>query len=55
LRVKYPLIRKLKEIGEESGAYVIFVQADKDDFAAIKVYESLGTTEDILNFDIGVD
>jgi len=27
----------------------------KMDFAAIKVYESLGTTKDILNFDIGVD
>jgi aminoglycoside 3-N-acetyltransferase I len=34
------------------GAYVIFVQADKVDDAAIKLYESLGTREDVFHFDI---
>jgi aminoglycoside 3-N-acetyltransferase I len=34
--------------------YVIFVQADKVDTAAIKLYESLGTREDVFNFDIEV-
>jgi len=48
------LILKLKQIGRELGVYVIFVQADKADTAAIKLYESLGTREDVFNFDIEV-
>jgi benzoyl-CoA reductase/2-hydroxyglutaryl-CoA dehydratase subunit BcrC/BadD/HgdB len=38
----------------ERGASVIFVQADKGDTAAIKLYESLGTREDVYHFDIPV-
>jgi aminoglycoside 3-N-acetyltransferase I len=48
------LILKLRQIGQELGVYVIFVQADKVDTAAIKLYESLGTREDVFNFDIEV-
>jgi aminoglycoside 3-N-acetyltransferase I len=48
------LILKLRQIGRELGVYVIFVQADKVDTAAIKLYESLGTREDVFNFDIEV-
>jgi len=40
------LIQKLRQAGQELGAYVVFVQADKGDTAAIKLYESLGTRED---------
>jgi aminoglycoside 3-N-acetyltransferase I len=49
------LILKLRQIGEEKGAYIIFVQADKGDNPAIKLYESLGTCEEIFNFDIEVN
>ena len=46
------LIDKLREIAREIGAYVIFVQADHGDDPAIKLYEGLGTREDVLHFDI---
>jgi aminoglycoside 3-N-acetyltransferase I len=46
------LINRLKEVAREKGAYIIFVQADKGDEPAIKLYESLGKGEETLNFDI---
>ena len=46
------MIAKLRGIAFELGAYVIFVQADKGDDAAIALYSSLGTREDVLHFDI---
>ncbi len=49
------LILELRRIGHKLGAYVIFVQADKRDTAAIRLYESLGTGEDVINFDIVVN
>ena len=49
------LINYLREIAKEIGAYIIFVQADKGDAAAIRLYESLGTAEDVYNFDIAVN
>lgn len=45
-------IHKLREIAREIGAYIIYVQADHGDDPAIKLYESLGTREDVLHFDI---
>jgi aminoglycoside 3-N-acetyltransferase I len=48
------LIRRLIDIGIERRAYVIFVQADRGDEPAIKLYESLGTREDVHHFDIAV-
>jgi aminoglycoside 3-N-acetyltransferase I len=48
------VISKLKEVGREINAYVIFVQADPGDEPAIKLYESLGTREDVHHFDIKV-
>ena len=45
----------LKRIAKKRGAYVIYVQADKGDDAAIRLYESLGTKEDVYHFDIPVD
>lgn len=45
-------INKLREIAREIGSYVIFVQADNVDEPAIKLYESLGTREDVYHFDI---
>lgn len=49
------LIATLKPIAKASGAYVIFVQADPPDEPAIRLYESMGTREDVHHFDIGVD
>lgn len=46
------LINKLRQIAREIGAYVIYVQADHGDDPAIELYESLGTREDVLHFDI---
>lgn len=46
------LINKVREIAREMGVWVIYVQADRGDDAAIKLYESLGTREDVLHFDI---
>lgn len=34
------------------GAWVIYVQADRGDEPAIRLYESLGVREEILHFDI---
>jgi aminoglycoside 3-N-acetyltransferase I len=51
------LIRKLKEIAQGRGAYVIFVQADTgiEDQPAVALYTKLGKREDVLHFDIAVE
>lgn len=46
------LINRLREIARDIGAWVIYVQADHGDDPAINLYESLGTREDVLHFDI---
>jgi aminoglycoside 3-N-acetyltransferase I len=46
------LIRALGRIAKQRGAYVMFVQADPGDAPAIRLYESLGTREDVHHFDI---
>ena len=46
------LINDLRQIARERGAYVIYVQADRTDDAAIKLYESLGIEEEVFHFDI---
>jgi len=46
------LISKLRQLAAERGAYVIFVQADRGDEAAISLYRKLGVREDVLHFDI---
>ena len=49
------LISTLQGIARDIRAYVIFVQADYGDDPAIRLYEKLGTREEVLHFDIGVD
>ena len=49
------LIRELKRMAAERGAYVIYVQADREDAPAIALYSKLGVREDVLHFDIQVD
>lgn len=46
------LINKVRDIAKEIGARVVYVQADAGDEPAIKLYESLGTREDVHHFDI---
>lgn len=50
------LIKKLKAIAADRGAYVIFVQADTsiEDEPAIALYTKLGRREEVLHFDIPV-
>jgi ribosomal protein S18 acetylase RimI-like enzyme len=48
-------ITELKRIARQRGAYVIFVQADQGDDPAIKLYEGLGTREDVHHFDLRLD
>lgn len=48
------LVGELKRIAAELGAYVIFVQADLEDGAAVALYNSLGTQETAHHFDIEV-
>jgi aminoglycoside 3-N-acetyltransferase I len=49
------LLEALKPIARARGAWVMYVQADRSDAAAIALYESLGTREDVHHFDIPVD
>jgi aminoglycoside 3-N-acetyltransferase I len=48
------LIRRLREIAHARGAWVVFVQADHGDDAAIALYEKLGMREYVLHFDLPV-
>ncbi|AHB49776.1 Gentamicin 3'-acetyltransferase [Hyphomicrobium nitrativorans NL23] len=48
------LIGHLRAIAAERGGYVVFVQADHGDDAAIALYSKLGTREAVLHFDIPV-
>lgn len=46
------MISELKQLARARGAYVIYVQADHGDDAAIALYTKLGIREDVLHFDI---
>jgi aminoglycoside 3-N-acetyltransferase I len=46
------MIEELKRLARAKGAYVIYVQADHGDDAAIALYTKLGVREDVLHFDI---
>ena len=48
------MIEKLRSVAAVRGAYVVFVQADLVDEAAIALYTKFGTREDVLHFDIPV-
>ena len=54
LGIATALIEGLKPIAVERGAWVIFVQADREDAPAVALYEKLGTREEPLHFDIPV-
>lgn len=46
------MIDELAQIARTRGAYVIYVQADYGDDAAVALYTKLGTREDVMHFDI---
>jgi aminoglycoside 3-N-acetyltransferase I len=46
------LIQVLRDHAKAQGIYVIYVQADYSDDAAISLYTKLGTREDVMHFDI---
>lgn len=46
------LIELLKPIARLAGAWVIFVQADREDEPAVALYRGLGLEEQPLHFDI---
>jgi aminoglycoside 3-N-acetyltransferase I len=46
------LIRAFGRIAADRGGWVVFVQADHEDAPAIALYDSLGTREEVLHFDI---
>jgi len=48
------LIERLKALAADRQAWVIYVQADYGDDAAIALYSQLGTREDVMHFDIAV-
>jgi len=48
------LIRELARIARKIRAYVIYVQADRGDEPAVRLYESLGKREEVFHFDIDV-
>ena len=54
-QVATSLIRHLREIAAQRGAWVVYVQADYDDDPAIALYDKLGVREEVLHFDIAVE
>jgi aminoglycoside 3-N-acetyltransferase I len=48
------LIWHLRDIAAQRAAWVVYVQADYGDTAAIALYEKLGIREDVMHFDIPV-
>jgi aminoglycoside 3-N-acetyltransferase I len=46
------LIQCLQDYARSRGIYVIYVQADYGDLAAVSLYTKLGTREDVMHFDI---
>ena len=50
--VAMSLIGALRKLAVQRGAYVIYVQADPGDDAAIALYTKLGKREDVMHFDI---
>ena len=48
------LIRHLQELAAQSGAWVVFVQADYVDDPAVALYSKLGVREEVLHFDLPI-
>jgi ribosomal protein S18 acetylase RimI-like enzyme len=49
------MIETLRQLAAAKGIYVIFVQADYGNDAAVALYTKLGVREDVMHFDIAPD
>lgn len=49
------LIQKLRKIAAAREAWVVYVQADRGDEAAIALYGKLGEREEVFHFDFGIE
>ena len=48
------LLGRVREIAAGRGAWVVFVQANPEDEAAVALYTKLGVREEVLHFDLAV-
>lgn len=48
------LIQSVRTVAAQRSAWVVYVQADYGDTAAVALYEKLGIREDVMHFDIPV-
>ena len=48
------LIGQVRKLAAARGAWVVYVQADPGDAAAVALYAKLGVREEVLHFDIAV-
>lgn len=49
------LIERTREIGKARGAWVVIIQSEADNAAAVRLYSKLGKRESVLSFDIPVE
>lgn len=49
------MIDEVRSIAERRGVYLIFIQAERDNDAAIALYSKLGRREDAVHFEIAVN
>ena len=54
-KVATNLIHFLNEEALKLGAWVVYVQADRDDPPAMQLYESLGSREEVYHYDIRLE
>ncbi len=48
------LIEEVRRLAAARGAWVVFIQAEKDDAAPVALYSRLGRRQEVLHFDIPV-
>jgi aminoglycoside 3-N-acetyltransferase I len=46
------MLRYADKVGRSHGCHVTYVQADYEDEPAVRLYSSLGTSEEVLHFDL---
>lgn len=46
------MLTEIRHIAAETGAWVVYIQADHDDPPAAALYSKLGTREEVLHFDL---
>lgn len=54
-KIATELIHFVQAEAQSLGAWVVFVQADPVDTAAVNLYSSLGTREDVFHFDFSFE